>query len=229
MDIGDALRLIHPIVAIVYVLPLIGIVTNYAFQTRQRRLKAEAKEKTKIPPTVGLEHVRAGRWLAGSVVGLALLGMIHPIFKTIIAANVWGENPFQVIFIVLMFAATIAALVFLYWARKPLWRGVFATLTGVGLIVLGAQDGVFRRGYEWYISHYYYGMAAALLMILSLAILPDIYRSKAWRRVHICLNIIALLFFIGQGITGTRDLLDIPPGWQENYIFQCDFVNKTCS
>ena len=229
MDIGDALRLMHPMIAIVYVLPLIGIVTNYAFQTRQRRLKAEAKEKSKIPPTVGQEHVKMGRWLTGSVVGIALLGLVHPIFKTIIRSNTWSENPFQVIFILLMFAATIAALVFLYWAKKPHWRGVFATLTGIGLIVLGNQDGVFRRGYEWYISHYYYGITAALLMIFSLAILPDIYRSKAWRRAHIALNIIALLLFIGQGITGTRDLLDIPPGWQESFIYQCDFVNKTCS
>ena len=229
MDIGDALRLIHPVIAIVYVLPLIGIVTNYAFQTRQRRLKAEAKEKTKIPPTVGLEHVKLGRWLTGSVVGVALIGLTHPIVKTIIRLNVWGEKPFQVIFIVLMFAATIASLVFLYQAKKPLWRGVFATLTGMGLIILGAQDGVFRRTNEWFISHYYYGMAAALLMIVSLAILPEIYRSKAWRRVHIFLNVIALLFFIGQGMTGARDLLEIPLGWQESFIYQCDFENKTCS
>lgn len=229
MDTGDALRLIHPIIAIVYVLPLIGIVTNYAFQTRQRRLKAEAKEKSKIPPAVGLEHVRYGRWLTGSVVGVALLGLVHPIFKTIIRLNVWADNPFQVIFIVLMFAATIAALVFLFRAKKPLWRGVFATLTGMGLIILGCQDGVFRRGQEWYISHYYYGMAAAVLMIFSLAILPDIYRSKAWRRAHLALNIFALLLFIGQGMTGARDLLEIPLGWQESFIYQCDFENKTCS
>ena len=229
MDIGDTLRLIHPVIAIVYVLPLIGIVTNYAFQTRQRRLKVEAKEKSKIPPTVGLEHVKLGRWLTGSVVGIALIGLIHPIVKTIIRLNVWEDDPFQVIFIAIMFAATIAALVFLYQAKKPLWRGVFATLTSMGLIVLGSQDGVFRRTNEWYISHYYYGMIAAVLMIVSLAILPEIYRSKAWRRVHIFLNVIALLFFIGQGMTGARDLLEIPLGWQENFIYQCDFENKTCS
>ena len=71
-------------------------------------------------------------------------------------------------------------------------------------------------------------MAAALLMIFSLAILPEIYRSKTWRRVHIVLNSVALLFFITQGVTGTRDLLEIPLTWQEPFLYQCDFVNKVC-
>lgn len=40
----DWLRLIHPTLAVVFVFPLIGIVANFALQTRQRRLQlAEAK------------------------------------------------------------------------------------------------------------------------------------------------------------------------------------------
>ncbi len=68
-------------------------------------------------------------------------------------------------------------------------------------------------------------------MILSLAIFPDIYqdRSKRWRIIHAVLNSIALLLFVGQGITGARDLLEIPLSWQELYIYQCDFNNKTCT
>nr|WP_322744216.1 MULTISPECIES: hypothetical protein [unclassified Coleofasciculus] len=31
-----------------------------------------------------------------------------------------------------------------------MWRGIFATLTGAGLVILGSQDGVFRRTNEWY-------------------------------------------------------------------------------
>jgi hypothetical protein len=41
-----------------------------------------------------------------------------------------------------------------------------------------------------------------------------------WRRVHIALNIVALLFFIGQGFTGARDLLEIPVSWQKPYVDQ---------
>ena len=92
------------------------------------------------------------------------------------------------------------------------------------------QDGVYRREFEWYVSHFYYGMIAALLMVFSLAIVPEIYRDRSltWRRVHIWLNCIALLFFIGQGLTGVRDLLEIPLGWQEPFIYECDFDAKIC-
>jgi len=228
LDTADLLRLIHPFLAVTFVLPLIGVATYFALQTRQRRMAVSAKEKTKIAPVVGQEHVKVGRWLSASVVGLVLVGLAHPIFKTIARDNVWADNPFRVIFVGLMFAFTIAALVFLFKARQPLWRGVFATLTGMGLWVLGMQPGVFRRGYEWYVSHFYFGMVAAMLMIFSLAILPEIYKSKRWRLTHVVLNSIALLLFISQGLTGVRDLLEIPLHWQEPFVFQCDFTNKTC-
>ncbi|NJL87014.1 MAG: DUF4079 domain-containing protein [Leptolyngbyaceae cyanobacterium SM1_1_3] len=228
MEFADWLRLMHPILAVVVVFPSIGMVTYFAWQTRQRRLKTKAKEKTKIPPTVGSEHVNLGRWLTGAVTGLAILGVGHPIFKHIVTNQVWAEAPFRVAFIVAMFVLTLATLVFLYRARSKTWRIVFAALTIAGLWILGSQDGVFRRTSEWYISHYYYGMAAATLMIVSLAILPEIYKSLSWRRTHIILNCIALVFFMVQGITGTRDLLEIPLSWQEPYIYSCDFAAKSC-
>jgi uncharacterized membrane protein len=186
--------------------------------------------KSKIPPIVGREHVNLGNWLTGSVVGVALIGLACPIVEHILSKNVWGTNPAQVIFIALMFAVTIASLVFLYRARERYWRAIFATLTGTGLVVLGCQDGVFRRTNEWYWSHYYIGITAVLLMVFSLAIVEDIYkdRSNRWRYIHIILNCLALLLFIGQGMTGTRDLLEIPLSWQKPYIYQCDFANKTC-
>jgi hypothetical protein len=228
LDTPDLLRLLHPFLAVTFVMPLIGIATYFAIQTRQRRLAIGAKDKTKIAPVVGQEHVKVGRWLAGSVVGLVLLGLAHPIFKTILREQVWSASPFRVIFVVLMFALTIAALAFLYRARTALWRGIFATLTGLGLWLLGMQPGVFRRDYEWYLSHFYLGMIAAMLMIFALATLPEIYKSKQWRLTHAALNTVAVLLFISQGITGVRDLLEIPLHWQEPYVFQCDFTNRTC-
>ena len=201
--------LLHPILAIVFVLPLVGIVSHFAWQTWRRRLKTVAKEKTKISPTAGLDHVRLGRWLAAAVVGLALLGLAHPIGNYILNADLWTKQQFQVILIALMFGITVSALVVLYRANTRLWRGIFAALTSAGLLVLGAQDGVYRRDHEWWISHYYYGIAAAVLMIFSVAILPEIYRSSTWRRVHLILNVLALLLFIGLGITGARDLFEI--------------------
>ncbi len=229
VEFNDLILLLHPAIAASIVFPLIGMVVNMAWQTRARRLQT-AQGKSKIPPVVGPEHAKLGRWLTGAVVGVALLGIAHPIFKTILTNQTWSQAPLKVLFIVVLFAATIASLVLLYMAEQRLWRGVFATLTGVGLIVLGSQEGVFRRTDEWYASHYYFGITAALLMIFSLASLPEIYRDRSnrWRKVHVALNCVALLLFLGQAVTGTRDLLEIPLSWQEPFIYKCDFQNKTC-
>ncbi len=207
----DFLLIIHPTIAIIFVFPLIGIVAFYSWQTRQRRLQTLEGNKSKIPPIVGREHVKIGRWLSSAVVGVTLLGLAHPIGEDIIKNQLWSNNFLQFIFLILMFVLTAFSLVILHSARQQHWRGIFATLTGMGIVVLGCQDAVFRRTNEWYISHYYYGIVAALLMIFSLAIIEDIYkdRSHRWRNIHIILNCFALLLFIGQGMTGTRDLLEI--------------------
>lgn len=230
MQTADFLGLIHPAIAVIFVFPLIGMVVNFAWQTRQRRLQTLGEGKSKIPPVVGKEHKQLGAWLTSAVVGLSLIGLAYPIGKNILRNQLWNKDLFQVVFILLMFVATIVSLVLLYRVREKGLRAVFATLTGAGLVILGCQDGVFRRTNEWYWSHYYLGITAALLMIFSLAIVPEIYqdRSNRWRTVHTILNCIALLLFIGQGMTGTRDLLEIPLSWQEPYIYGCDFVNKTC-
>ena len=210
VEIKDAFTLLHPAIAIIFVFPLIGMVINLPWQTRQRRLQTKGEGKSKIPPIVGAEHNRLGNWLTSAVVGVALLGLTCPIVKNILNNELVTKKPFQVAFIGLMFVATIASLIFLYKSRETLWRGVFATLTGAGLVILGCQDGVYRLSNQWYWSHYYIGIVAALLIIFSLAIAPSIYKDKShrWRIIHTVLNSIALLLFIGQGMTGTRDLID---------------------
>jgi len=222
MEFKDVILLLHPTFAVLVVFPLIGIVVNRALQVRQRRLQTLATSKSKIPATVGQEHVQLGRWLTGAVVGLVLIAFANDIIGNILDKKVWNQAPFQVIFIGLLFVAVIGSLYLLYQAREKKWRGIFATLTGMGLVVLGCQDGIYRKTDQWYISHYYYGLITALLMIFSLSILPDIYKDKTnrWRQVHILLNCIAVLLFIGEGITGTRALLEVPLTWQEPYINQ---------
>jgi peptidoglycan/LPS O-acetylase OafA/YrhL len=234
MKFEDFISLIHPILAVVCVFPLLGIAVNLAWQTRQRRLHSKEGGKSKIPPVVGAEHFRTGRWLTGTVVGVMLVALAYSVvygYKGFIDKQKEGTlQTFQVVFIILMFILTIASLVLLYRARQKQWRGIFATLTGMGLVILGAQDGVYRLTERWYSSHYYIGLVAALLMVFSLAIVEDIYkdRSNRWRVIHTVLNCIALLLFLGQGITGTRDLLEIPVSWQKEHLYQCDFKNLTC-
>ncbi|MBN4000575.1 DUF4079 domain-containing protein [Nostoc sp. LPT] len=234
MEFRDAILLLHPAIAVLVVFPLIGVIVNRALQVRQRRLQTLAIGKSKIPPTVGQEHTQLGRWLTGAVVGIVLIAFAYDIFGNILDNQVWIKAPFQVVFIGLLFMAVIASLYLLYQAKQKNWRAIFATLTGIALVVLGCQDGIYRKTDQWYISHYYYGLTSALLMIFSLSILPDIYKDKTnrWRKIHIIVSCLALLLFIGQGITGTRSLLEVPLTWQEHYINmlykqKCD--TKSCT
>jgi MFS family permease len=216
----DTILLLHPFIAVIVVFPLIGIVVNRALQTRQRRLQVLTGAKSVIPPSAGPEHAQLGRWLTGSVVGIVLIAFANDVFGHIVDKQVWAKNPFQVILISLVFMVTISSLALLYRAKTRIWRGVFAILTSVALIVLGSQDGIYRKTEQWYISHYYYGITAAILMILSLAIIKEIYqdRTHRWRNIHIIFNSIALLLFIGQAFTGTQALLEIPLVWQKPYV-----------
>jgi hypothetical protein len=208
MEIKYFFALLHPAIAIAIVFPLIGIVLNRSWLARQRRLESASGIKSKIPPTVGSEHLAIGYWLTGSVVGVALLGMGFPIVSKMIAHDSLTKEPFRVALVTLLFLSTIASVVFLYRATSKLWRGTFATLAGMGLIVIGSQPEIYRKDSEWFFSHYYYGTASALLMIFSVAIVQDIYqdRQNRWRSAHVILNIFAMLLFFGQSITGTRDL-----------------------
>ena len=74
---------------------------------------------------------------------------------------------------------------------------------------------------EWYLSHYYYGIIAAMLMIfLAGNFSPTSIKTapSAGARTHVVLNAIATLFFLAQGLTGPRDLLEIPLSWQTEHI-----------
>jgi hypothetical protein len=226
----DIVKLIHPILAVTFVFPLIGLTVARSWETRQRRLQtSEAGGTSKIPAIVGREHLDYGKLLAAGVVGISMLALTRPILSELLKADAFNKNTFQVVFLGLMFLATIICLILLYKTRTPLWRGVFATLSGMGFAILAFQPGIFRRDDEWYISHFYFGLIATQLMIFSLAIVPNIYeRNNVWRKIHIALNTFALLLFIGQGITGSRDLLEIPLSWQESAVYKCDWANKTC-
>jgi hypothetical protein len=217
MEFKDMILLLHPMVAVIVVFPLLGVVVNRALQVRQRRLGGG---QSKISPAVGQEHAQLGRWLTGSVVGLVLLALGNDVIGNILEKNIWGQDPFKVVLIGMIFVTAIASLFLLYQAKLRLWRGVYAILSSMSLIILGSQDGVYRKTNQWYISHYYYGITAAVLMIISLAILREIYQDKThrWRTVHILLNSFALFLFIGQGITGTQALLEIPLHWQKPYV-----------
>jgi Protein of unknown function (DUF4079) len=222
MALSDWFMLIHPTIAVIVVFPLLGIVLYQAWLTRIRRLALKDGQKSQIPPSAGTEHVRIGRLLSAAVVMVALIGLADPIFSKMLMNDALQKTPFRLVSLGLIVVLTALSLVFLDRSTTKIWRGTFAILTGMGLGILGLQPEIYRRDSEWYASHYYLGMVAAMLMIFSLTIVQDIYRDRTqrWRKVHIILNSVATLLFLAQGFTGSRDLLEIPLSWQKPHIQQ---------
>ena len=66
------------------------------------------------------------------------------------------------------------------------------------------------------------------LLLFALAAQPEIQRQLRWRRLHLSANALAALIFITQGITGPRDLLEIPLSWQKPTIWGCNFEQRVC-
>jgi hypothetical protein len=239
MYLEDFWRLTHPAISVLLVFPLIGIVVRMAWQTRQRRQAIAHGANSKISATAGREHVQIGLWLAGAVIGVELLGISQPMLKYVLKQGLWQTEPLRIGMIFLFYVATLGVLVCLYQAQQQLWRWTFAGLTALGITLLSfqdllllkaAKDVIYRRKEELLFSHFYYGIIVALLMIVSLAIIPEIYqdRRNRWRTAHVILNCFALVLLLGQGATGVRDLLEIPLSWQESFVYQCDFAAKKC-
>lgn len=65
-------------------------------------------------------------------------------------------------------------------------------------------------------------------MLFSVASRPEIHRHLRWRRLHISANLLAALIFLAQGLTGPRDLLEIPLSWQKATVYACDYKAMRC-
>ena len=222
MAASEWFMLIQPTIAVVIVFQLLGIILYQAWLTQTRRLALKDGQKSLVPATSGTEHVRIGRIFSVAVVMVALVGLADPIFSKMLMNDAFYKTPFRLVFLGLTVGLTATSVVFLDRSTDRIWRGTFAILTGMGLGILGMQPEIYRRDSEWYASHYYLGMMAAMLMIFSLTIVQDIYRDRTqrWRNTHIILNSVATVLFLAQGFTGSRDLLEIPLSWQKPYIQQ---------
>ena len=227
MQTVDWLWLIHPALAVVVVYPLLGMVLRLARQTRDRRVL-----HCKLPPTVGRDHADLGQWLTAAVVGVVLIA------ETVVIATSKPLVAFEggmgrLVQLLLVLIGSVIAFAALWRVRKPPYRASFALLTWFGMIGLGLQPEVFRRSDNpldpvFWQSHFWGGIGLAGLMLLSLAVRPEIHRDLRWRRLHLSLNVLATLIFLAQGLSGPRDLLEIPLSWQKPTIYSCDFQQRTC-
>lgn len=224
MTTTDWLWVLHPALAVVLVYPLLGMVLRLANQTRQRRVA-----KAKLPPTVGGEHADLGRWLAAAVVAIELVA-IAVVITTKTPSDL---SPGRAGLLLLVLAGTVVSLVALWRSREAIYRGSFALLCWVGVIGLGLQPEVWRLSDNpldpaFWQSHFWGGIGLTGLMLFSVAARPEILRHLRWRRLHLSANILAALIFLAQGISGPRDLLEIPLSWQKSTIYACDFARQVC-
>ena len=223
----DWLWILHPFLAVVVVYPLIGVVVRLAVQTRARRLQNQ-----KLPVTVGRDHSDLGRWLAAAVVLLVLIALSVVIGTKVPLVQFEGGLA-RAIQLLLVLFGTIVSLLSLWRCKRPGLRLAFSLITWAGVLGLGAQPEVWRLSDNpltpaFWQSHYWAGVGVTGLMLFSLGARAEILRDIRIRRLHVTANVLAALLFLTQGLTGTRDLLEIPLSWQKSTIYACDFNAKTC-
>ena len=223
----DWLWILHPFLAVVLVYPLVGVVVRLAIQTRARRL-----QKQKLPVTVGRDHSDLGRWLAAAVVLLVLIALSVVIGTKAPLVQFEGGLA-RAIQLLLVLFGTIVSLLALWRCTRPVLRLAFSLITWAGVLGLGAQPEVWRLSDNpftpaFWQSHYWAGVGVTGLMLFSLGARAEILRDIRIRRLHVTANVLAALLFLTQGLTGTRDLLEIPLSWQKSTIYRCDFNAKTC-
>ncbi len=223
----DWLWLIHPIAAIVLVYPLLGIVMRLGLHARNRRLG-----QTKLPVTAGRDHADLGRWLTAALLASVLVALMVVITtKAPLAAFPGGMTRLALLSLVSL--GTVGAFLSLWQVGRPVYRASFALLCWLGLIGLGLQPEVWRISDNpleptFWQSHFWGGIGLCGLMLFSMAAKPETQRSLRWRRLHLSANALAALVFLAQGISGPRDLLEIPLHWQKPAIQACDYSAQRC-
>ncbi len=227
MQSVDWLWLLHPALAVVLVYPLLGMVLRLAQQTRDRRLT-----QAKHPPTVGRDHADLGKVLAGSVVAIVLLAEAV-VIATKHPLSAFEGGGLRLALLLLVLIGSGVALTALWRVRRPIYRASFALLCWAGVIGLGLQPEVFRLSDNpfdpaFWQSHFWGGVGLTGLMLFSVACRPEIHKHLRWRRLHVSANVLAALIFLAQGISGPRDLLEIPLSWQKATLYGCNFEARTC-
>jgi len=223
----DWLWIVHPFLAVVLIYPLIGVVVRLGIQTKARRI-----DGVKLPPTTGRDHSAMGRWLSAGVVLLSLIALAV-VIATKVPIQQFPGGVRRILELCFVLLGTVVSLISLCQVKAKALRLGFAFITWAGVIALGSQPEVFRLGdnpfqVEFWQSHYWAGVSVVGLMLFSLGARPEILSNLRWRRIHVAVNILAALLFVIQGLTGTRDLLQIPLHWQKSALANCNWTTLVC-
>jgi hypothetical protein len=225
----DWFALLHPVLVILFVYPVVGATIRLGILVREKRLGI-----TKQPALVPREHADHGRWLTAAVVVAVLMALVYSfISRALEPGQAFLGGPARLTLLMVVAVGTLVALLALLKVKRPVLRASFTLLTWAGLLGLGSQPEIWRlsdnpfTGMFWS-SHYWGGVLLTGLLLMNLAARPEISRNLKWRRLHIFSNILIMLLLAIQGITGSRDLLEIPLSWQKPAIYRCDFVRRVC-
>ena len=229
MTATDWVALVHPVLAALFIYPVVGATVRLGILVRERRLGI-----TQQPPKVPAEHSDHGRWLASSVVVAVLVALLYSFGSRFHAdPSAFAGGVGRLVLLLLVAAGALVSLLALWWARRPLWRAAFALLCWGALLGLGAQPEIWRLSDNplssgFWASHYWAGVLLTGLMLATTAARPEIQRSLRSRRLHVSAAVLMALLLAVQAITGTRDLLEMPLSWQKVAIMRCDFNAQRC-
>lgn len=225
----DWFSLIHPVLVILFVYPVVGATVRLGILVRERRLGI-----TRQLAAVPQEHRDHGGWLTVGVVVAVLIALVYSFLsKAIEPSGFFSGGVPRLSMLLLAAIGTLIALLALVRARQPALRASFTLVCWAGLLGLGSQPEIWRlsdnplSGAFWS-SHYWSGVLLCGLLLFNLAARAEISRQSPWRRLHVISNVLILVLLAVQGITGSRDLLEIPLSWQKPAIYRCDFQNRIC-
>ncbi|MEB3302855.1 MAG: DUF4079 family protein [Cyanobacteriota bacterium] len=200
LSLIDWLQLLHPVLMILFVYPVVGATIRLGILVRERRL-----EINPIAPTVPVEHVDHGRWVATGTVVAVLLAL---------AANLARHGARGAMAPLLLPAAVaLAGCLALWRARRPAARATLALLSWGALILLVAQPPLWFRGTRpWervWGNHAISGVLLCGLLLFAMAAAAEIRSRPAWRRLHTGAAFLTALLLAVQAISGSRDLLTL--------------------
>jgi len=210
MSAIDWFALLHPVLVILFVYPLMGATVRLGLLVREKRLGI-----TKQPEPVPQEHADHGLWLTVGVVVAVLIAIVYSFTKAYLEAGAdFSGGASRYGLLLLVSAGTLVALAALLRVHRAIWRASFALLCWAGVLGLGSQAEIWRLsdnpfGAGFWSSHYWAGVLLSGLMLFTLSARPEIKRNPRLRQLHISANVLILLLFAVQGVSGTRDLLQI--------------------
>ncbi len=225
----DWLALVHPVLAILFIYPVVGATVRLGILVRERRLGISQQ-----PIQVPVEHSDHGRWLTGAVVVAVLIALMNTFGSKFFAdPAAFAGGVGRLLQLLLVGVGSLVSLIALWQVRAPLGRASFALLCWIGLLGLGSQSEIWRLSdnplsSSFWASHYWAGILLTGLLLWTTAARPDIQRSLRVRRLHITATVLISVLLAVQGITGTRDLLEVPLSWQRSAIDRCDFSARRC-